>query len=341
MRPILLVSLLTVFLVSEAGAQSPPSQPASGPGGFDYPHASVTENGSYWAGNRILKGEGRYLIYEPAGPVPATAPVVLFLHGWLATKPQPYMGWIHHMVRKGYTVVWVQYQVLATLPGSMADNAMAAWKDALNVLAKRHGHVRPARDFRGQMETAIVGHSVGGYLSAILAARAANPLNGIPIPRAVVAVEPGRVDIIPGGDLGAISPATKMVVVVGDEDDIVCKATGVAIWEQTGQIPDENRDFLLVVSDRHGAPEQVANHYFPNTTGFRDTAAVDARDFYVTYKLSVAALNCAFSGGDCSYALGDGVAEQLDMGEWSDSTPVSPMVWVPDPLTLQTTCVDP
>jgi pimeloyl-ACP methyl ester carboxylesterase len=193
----------------------------------------------------------------------------------------------------------------------------------------------------GELNTAIVGHSIGAYLSAIVAALAADPAAAIPSPRAVVGVEPGGMDLLPFEDFGMISPATKMVLIVGDEDKVACKSTAVAIWENTPQIADVNRDLLLVRSDRHGAPAQVANHTFPNTTGTNDTAAVDARDFFVTFKLSVAALNCAFGAKDCSYAVGNGTTEQTDMGIWSDGVPLVPLLSVDDPLQMQTTCQDP
>jgi pimeloyl-ACP methyl ester carboxylesterase len=193
----------------------------------------------------------------------------------------------------------------------------------------------------GEIKTAIIGHSMGGYLSAILAARAAHSENAIPSPDAIVAIEPGGLGWISPEDLGEIDPETKMIVVVGDEDEVVAKSTAVAIWKNTLQIPDKNRDFLLVQSDYHGSPEQIANHYFPNTTGYGDTAAVDARDFYVTFKLSVGALECAFRDTDCEYALGNGSFEQVDMGQWSDGQPMKAMVWVEDPNELETTCEDP
>jgi hypothetical protein len=295
-------------------------------------------SGPFYGGVRFLNPEGRYFLYEPAAPKPAEAPVVLFLHGYQALTPSAYQGWIDHMVRKGFVVVWVRYQAVATLPPAFADNAMKAWKDALDRLGTGT-HVRPLRDGAGAVVSAMVGHSAGGYLSAILAARAVDPANGIPSPRAIVAIEPGRVDLIPGADLGAIPPTTRMVVVVGDEDDQVCKATAVAIWQATSQIPDANRDFLLVLADRHGDPAQPADHFFPTTGG--QFSPLDARDFFVTFKLSVAALNCAFSGKQCKHAFGGGAARQVDMGAWSDGTPVTPMVWVADPSALDTTCQDP
>ncbi|MBI4589323.1 MAG: alpha/beta fold hydrolase [Candidatus Rokubacteria bacterium] len=322
--------------LSAFATPSPPAQPPTGPGGSNYSHTAIAINGPYWAEGHNRDNDYRYYIYEPAQPAPAAAPVVLFLHGWLAYTPITYMEWTNHIVRKGYIVVWVRYDAGLRPPWTFLDHAMVTWKDALQRLITWQGHVQPARDSQGNIQTAIVGHSAGGYLATLLAARAALPSNGLPQPHAVVPIEPGGFSAIPPENLAAIDPATKMVVVVGEEDTVVCTRTAVAIWNATPQLLD--RDFLLVQSDTRGSPAQIANHFFPTTTGKRDTAAVDARDFYVTFKLSVGALNCVFLGTDCQYAFGKGAPEQIDMGTWSDGIPVKPMIWVTDPHSLPTRC---
>ena len=59
---------------------APPSQPSSGPGGSDYLHAAVTiEN--------FGEGNDEYWIITPEDPLPSTAPVVVFLHGWGGMTP--------------------------------------------------------------------------------------------------------------------------------------------------------------------------------------------------------------------------------------------------------------
>jgi pimeloyl-ACP methyl ester carboxylesterase len=247
-----------------------------------------------------------------------------------------------HIARKGYVVVWVQYQrgILA-IPHFFAKYALRTWRDALKRLANEVSHVRPEMDYRGEYKTAIVGHSLGGYLSAIIASKAARSWEKAPQPHAVVAVEPGGLGIIPEAPFDKIDPNTVLILVVGDEDEYVCKSTAVSIWNGISQIPDENKEFLLVLSDYHGTPDLVADHYFPAAVDLPVPEAENALDFYVTYKLSVGALNCAFRGTDCEYALGNGSFEQTDMGEWSDTTPVTPMLWVEEPNSLETTCQDP
>jgi pimeloyl-ACP methyl ester carboxylesterase len=306
---------------------TPPPQPDDGPGGADYPHARVIRHGPLWADGRERNNAYRYFVYEPADPVPASAPVVLFLHGWQAYRPDMYGAWMAHVARKGYVVVWSQYDRNLIGVWQWARNAMLTWIDALDRLATpgRGFRVRPERDEGGRVRTAIVGHSAGAYLAAILAAKAPGSA-GCPVPAAIVALQPARKGWIPGADLSRIDPATKVLLVVGDADYISRFETAVAIWNDIAHISPANKAFLLVQSDDRGDPPLIANHYFPNCDGYRDTACIDARDYFVTFKLSVAALNCAFRGRDCAIAFGHGCPAQVDMGRWSDGVAVTPMI---------------
>jgi pimeloyl-ACP methyl ester carboxylesterase len=284
----------------------------------------------------------QYYIYEPAGPKPPTAPVVLFLHGYMGHYPKVYWVWMAHMVRKGHIVVWVRWDQGIVTPWDFANQAENQWRDALARLSSvSWDGVKPAEDGSGNILTAHVGHSAGGWLSAVLAARAAQPGSGMQAPRAVVAVSPGGPPLIPDGPFEDIPPSTKLVLVAGEDDTLVCINTAQTLWERTPQIPEPNKDFLLAQTDARGTPQQIANHYFPTTIAKWDTASVDARDYYITFKLSVGALNCAFRGFDCGYALGNGAPQQVDMGLWSDGVPVNPLLWVADPPTLTAACSGP
>ncbi|MBI1922881.1 hypothetical protein HYR99_01385, partial [Candidatus Poribacteria bacterium] len=142
-------------------------QPATGPGGRDYRYAEVTKQ-------VYNEGTGEeYWIFEPASPTPASAPLILFNHGWGALKPDVYGAWIKHLVRRGNIVVYPRYQEdLLTSMKEFTPNALAAVKAALIELQKGP-HVRPELN-----HFAIVGHSIGGALTASLAALAAS--EGLP-----------------------------------------------------------------------------------------------------------------------------------------------------------------
>lgn len=352
-KQIILFVLLVLALQHNAmaGFSSPSGQPLTGPGGNDYRHQEVTRNGPYWIGEierRKSQASYKYIIFTPATPLPEEAPVVLFIHGWGAMTPETYQAWIDHMVKKGYIVVWVQFQrddlheaPIATFPWLYAKRIISLWQDALARLDANEFLIRPAKDEKGMIKTAMMGHSAGGYMAVAVAAKATWKWKYLPVPYAVVAVEPGLMGLFAQAPFNKMDLNTKIIIVVGDEDEILCKSSAQRLWKSIPQIPDANKELLLVKSDYHGKPEQIANHFFSATTGARDTAAVDARDFYVTFKLSVGALNCAFRGTDCEIAFGNGSEEQLYMGEWNDGQPITPMIWVQDPESLETTCDDP
>ena len=245
------------------------------------------------------------------------------------------------VARKGYTVVWARYDSGYTNPETYPNKAMATWKHALDRLENNvwEGHIRPQRDEDGEIMTAFIGHSMGGYLSTIMAIRAAYPENRMPLPRVISIFAPGRLGQIPEEHWEDMSPETKVLLVIGDEDTTVCAETAIAVWNAIGHIADDNKDFLHFKSDRRGLPWVIAEHIYPKTERWRGT--IDVRDWYISYKLSVAALNCGFWDEDCDIAFGNGHPNQISMGEWSNGTPILPLIWVEDPNTIQTNCADP
>jgi predicted esterase len=322
-------------------AQTPPitapGQPVAGPGGSTYSFAGVTVNGPYWANNRTTNNNLQYYIYEPNTPTPAQAPVILFLHGYGALLPANYQSWLYHMCRKGYIVVWVKYQATPTSPFSgYPANAQAAWTDALYRLQNfwwEH-HVQPQKNANGIIETVIVGHSFGGWIAASLAASQPTAVPHFPPPFGLVMIEPARMNLLPTINFSAIPSTIKMLFVSGDQDNVACSADAVNIFESTTQVPNSQKNYLWCNSDSTGTPNQICNHYFPNTGGYNDTAAIDTRDFYITWKLSVGAADCLTQGTDCQYLLGNGSVDQLSMGDWSNGQPVHPMTYYADPTTL-------
>lgn len=327
--------LLCAFPVLAQLPITAPGQPVIGPGGSTYPYAGVTTNGPYWANGRTSNNNYEYYIYEPNTPTPTTAPVILFLHGDFGFQPIQYQAWINHMCKMGYIVVWAKYQASATSQiSSYPMNAQAAWTDALYRLQHYwwEGHVQP-QTIGGEVETVFVGHSYGGWIAAWLAGKATSSVPHFPPPLGMVLIEPDGL-LLPSINFAAIPSTTKMLILSADQDTVACSKDAVNIFESTTQIPATQKNFLWFNSDSTGTPNQIGNHYFPNTTGYNDTAAIDARDFYVTWKLSVGAANCLTQGTNCDYFLSNGSANQLSMGTWSNGQAVKTMTYYADPTTL-------
>lgn len=328
-----LMMLALVGVCANAQVPTPPGQPTSGPGGSTYAYPSVQSFGPFYVNPAAPEPYTSFYIFEPGGgSAPATLPVVLFLHGYLIAaegtygdSPGNYIYWIDHLVRNGFTVVFPTYD--ATLqPVQYAGSIINAWQAALTLIESGTvtGLIQPASDALG-IQTLFTGHSMGAVNSFAVAQQLTiAPIAGVPVPRAIAGFQPGLGST---GELSTnysqISPAVSVVIVDGD-DNAVDIPTAQAIWNSVvAVVPGSNRDFLEVISDSHGSPAQLGNHWYPDTNGLNDDdSGVDDRDYNITWKLSVGLFNCVLYGTDCSYGLGHGSANQINMGNWSDGVPV-------------------
>jgi len=108
----------------------------------------------------------------------------------------------------------------------------------------------------------LQGHSAGGIIAANMAASSAV---GLPEPKAIMCVEPGVTDALELEDLSKIPESTLLLCVTGDRDDVVIDAAAIRIFEESSRIAD--KDFVIVVSDDHGVPSLIADHYAPAAVG--------------------------------------------------------------------------
>lgn len=373
-KKILILSLAAIATVSLSSCQlrstppssettaTPPTQPASGPGGTVSDSMSVTKN-VYRQGTAQ-----EFWIFDLISPLSTPSPIIVFNHGWGAMNPSLYAGWIDHLVKKGNIVIWPRYQAsLKGSPEEFTPNAIQATKEALNIL----GGKADKNNF------AIVGHSMGGIVSANMAALAAS--SGLPAPKAVMAVEPGLTEQkiekakVTLADLSQIPSATLLLTLSGDQDKLARDTDAKKIFNQSTKVIQKN--YIIVQSDDHGAPALIANHGAPTSPianyvsfskdpaaddnssqnlGLRDRlknrlknkikerlqsrinekfsesfdlsqttiGSADALDFYGYWKLFDGLTDCAFRQTNCNYALGN-TQEQRYMGAWSDGTPVN------------------
>lgn len=264
MKYLLLLTALSAILMAPIRSlraqvrppASPPSQPLDGPGGSRLAHASVTKN-------RYDSGSREYWIYEPVDPRPRQAPVIVFLHGWSGTNPAAYGAWLDHLVRRGNIVIFPRYQANLLSPISeFTENAIGAIKSAIDRLKTESGHVRP-----DLQKFAVVGHSMGGLLTANVAALAEK--SGLPKVRAMMPVEPGRTSNPMGmfqlelTDLSQIPADTLLLSVAGDNDLITGDHDAKRIFYESTKVGLDNKDFVTLVSDDHGEPVLSATHFAP------------------------------------------------------------------------------
>ena len=311
------IIILPIFGSVHATLEEPtqPEQPISGPGSSDYSHSLVIKT-------RYKRGEQLYWIFEPLMPKPESAPLIVFNHGWSAMHPIIYRAWINHIVKKGNIVVYPRYQKgLVRGFENFTSNAINAVKDAIETLSKGW-HVRPELD-----KFAILGHSLGGGITANMAALAEE--KGLPIPKAIMPVQP-YVNSFDTADFSKISNNTIMLVIVGEDDQIAGNHSARIIFENTTQIPLSRKDFVIQVTDDYGTPDIVADHHAPISFLRNWFNSVNAMDYYSTWKLFDALTDYAFYGKNLEYCLGN-TPEQRFMGLWSDGTPVNELIITDNP----------
>ena len=158
------------------------------------------------------EGPGRVTVVQRAG-ADGPLPLVLFLHGWGATEPRFYGPWVQHLARAGNAVVYPRYQdSIAEPPRQVLGNLLVGVREALEGIdADRDSLV-------------VVGHSAGGALASDYAAIARGA--GLPVPRAVLSIYPGRAFrgigfAIPAIDPGRIPAGTRLHVLSGADDGVV------------------------------------------------------------------------------------------------------------------------
>jgi pimeloyl-ACP methyl ester carboxylesterase len=317
-------------------AATPPSQPASGPGGSNYSYATVSVTGPFNDGPGCpgvsCNAGTEYYIFQPATPRPTTPlPVILFLHGFSAEDPNDYADWIGHIVRKGFTLVWTNWDNGGTAGGDVAiSNEITAFQTSLARIRKDTSYVPAAVDAWGVVRAALAGHSGGAFTGFRVAALSWDKTNGIPPIRAIAAMNPGQGNLL-DYDISGLHASTFAAIVVGSDESTCEQYVGAKLYDQLPMIPKTAKAFLEAWTDNHGSPGLSAIHNFPLT--YPPTYPVDAMDYNISYKISVALFQCAFYLNSCAAATINGTTE-TSMGNWSDGVPVTPLThFTTDPLT--------
>ncbi|MGU3384871.1 alpha/beta hydrolase [Methylobacterium sp. D53M] len=244
-------AIMTLAGLASVQAATPPAQPADGAGGVGDRKATVTKR---------LLGRGTastYAIYAAGAGSETGRPVAIVLHGWGAVNPQSYGGWIDHLARQGWLVLYPRFQeVNRTRPADAPAIAESLVKAALAEIAT-DGEAKPDLG-----RVAMIGHLAGAPLAMDLAAAA--KAQGLPVPKLIFAVMPGGIASGPKSrgialtDLSAIDPATLIVTMVGDKDTRAADLAAKRLLREASAVPLERKLFVRALSDDHGFPALTA-----------------------------------------------------------------------------------
>ena len=325
------IQLFLSFIVGWVAADPPaqPAQPPTGPGGATYTHEQIVFT------DRAENADG-YWLFTPAAPVPDTARIVVFLHGYGGYNPMIYGGWINHLVRRGHTVIYPRYQkdMWHPRPTLFAPNAATGIRTALEDIAS-DGFVVDTSQF------SMVGHSYGGVIGADLAANFT--AYNLPEPRSLFLVSPGT-GPLKGGRLEnyeSLRPELNLLIISSTGDRVVGDEFSKLVFQTATRTT--RRNYLVQDRDEHGSPAVSNGHnecysldlaYDNGATNWTSKRArrigrTDAVDYYGYWKLYDALLSHTRSGQDTEVAFGDTPA-QRSLGTWADGTAVKELtVFVP------------
>jgi hypothetical protein len=215
----------------------------SGCGGKDSSPAKATSEGP------IGKGASGVWIYTPAGK---PKDVVVYFHGQGGPKeatPANHLPWIKHLVSRGSVVIYPRYEI------AYEQDPMPFVVNAVREATKRV-------DVDG-LPVLSLGYSRGGAIAVEYAAVAGG--KGLPVPDWVMSVFPApygnQKNII---DLGALRHFTELLILVGDQDQVVGTAGAAYLGQrlQQGGFPGENIQVEQIMS--HGS--FTADHFAPMDT---------------------------------------------------------------------------
>jgi dienelactone hydrolase len=353
-RSLLPVLLLGVSLAAPwAHAATPPQQPEQGPGGRDYKSNEVVKRavGTASAGTFVFHGAD-----TPSKP----RPVVVFLHSWGAVNPGLYGGWIDHLARKGYLVLFPRFQdVNRSRPADASNLAEDLIQSALAALAD-DPNAKPDKE-----RVAFVGHSAGVPIALNLAAGVSS--GKVPAPKLIFGLMPGGIASnekergILLRDLSAVDPATLIIAMSGDRDYLPSDRASRLLLQQASAVPSTRKLFMRAASDDHGFPALTATLASPGSpkadydasaiklpadpprdpkqrntwrwsadmalsgpqtilTQQLGTNGTDTLDFLAFWKTFDIASEAAFAGKDATALLRD--PKFVDMSTWSDGWPV-------------------
>lgn len=215
-------------------------------------------DGSGASRRKVGDGGRAVWLFTPEGSGAGKAPVVVFLHGWLATDPYYYGGWIDHLVKRGSIVVYPIIEDTRRDRGErIVANAMAGVRLAITTLVQEG----PLEPDLGRVY--LVGHSMGGGLAAQLAALM--PAEGLPTPRVVMPIQPGwaKKGAYPQDVLEGIPGSVFILVIEGDQDQYAENRLGKTIIRRSVQVPESRKLFLRMFSGRDGDRPLISDHFAP------------------------------------------------------------------------------
>lgn len=251
-------------------------------------------------------------VYFPKG-ITAPAPTVFFLGGNGANTPYGYQPFMHMIVSKGFTVVFV--------PSPTSQPTLTRYHN-LNA-----GFRFAVKNYPLLIDTTrigFVGHSFGGGASFALAYDFYKHDNWGANGRFIVTSAQWYSYAITQFQLENFPENTKLLSFIYDEDRVCDHRMAVDIFRNIS-IPKEEKDLVYIRSSVAGEYSYDANHVAPNTI-----SCYDAVDHFTLFRLTDAMMDLVFHKNESAraVALGNGSGPQVTMPMGLSPLEVSDTIYV-------------
>ena len=348
MKKIVLSAVCVLTLVVTGtmafGAASPPGQPSTGYGSpQNYICSTLYNGGPIDHNNCIDMGDSaagtRCWVYIPSVlKNGSTAPVVVYLHGFMVIVPPVYYGQIAHLVRQGYIVIFPEYN-LGGFDGMFEDTDQYA-QLARAVEAVDAALALPDVVQRAELDNIyLASHSNGGMMSLGWIAG-----GGVPV-KAMIMQHPSiTMDAIPQfvkdlflGDMimldyaGMAPQITCPVIIIGGVDDTIAKPEHVSAAYRS-LTNASTKVHYIYPSDTYGDPDLESDHVAPCQddgalpgwlldlmSGMMGMSAFEFNSD--DYRVHFAAVDAALAGQN---------RLTFNRGTWSDGKAVKPVYKIAD-----------
>jgi hypothetical protein len=295
------------------------------------PDTSFGSEGPYFSSKQIIPNPRirtrSVKIYEPRNRADLS-PVIFMSHSFLTANVKNYEGLIEHLVSRGYCVVFVNS--IAVHPSTdirfRYDVLMSGFLEATDLIKTKIDTTR----------IGFIGHGFSAGAFPAIAYDFVKNRNWGSNGSFLFLSEPWYMRNITNDELIGYPQDIQMIIELYEHDKYNDWRIGQDIFNAI-QIPDSNKNLIILRSDKHGSYRLKSNIFtfciHKNRSGRKQ---IDALDIYGVYRLIDALAESSFDKHPDArkVALGSNSAEQRYMGTWSDGTPIRELISTNRPDTV-------